>query len=36
VVILGASIREWIAVTSGSKAAISSEAPFVRTQLSGV
>lgn len=36
VVILAASIKEWLAVTSGRKAAVSSETPFVRTQLSGV
>jgi carbon starvation protein len=35
IVILGASIKEWIAVTSGSKAADTSESPFVRTQLTG-
>jgi carbon starvation protein len=35
VVILGASIKEWIAVTGGSKAAATSEAPYVRTQLTG-
>lgn len=35
VVILGASIREWLAVVSGRKAAVSSEVPFVQTQLTG-
>jgi len=36
VVILGASIKEWVSITSGKKAAVSSESPFVRTQLSGI
>ena len=35
VVILGASIREWLAVVNGRKAAVSSEVPFVQTQLTG-
>jgi carbon starvation protein len=35
VVILGASIREWLAVVSGRKAAVSSEVPFTQTQLTG-
>ena len=35
VVILGAAIKEGIAGTSGGKAAASSEAPYVRTQLTG-
>ncbi|WP_396222183.1 carbon starvation CstA family protein [Gemmatimonas sp.] len=35
IVILGASIKEWLAVTSGRKAMVSSETPFVRTQLTG-
>jgi carbon starvation protein len=35
IVILGASIKEWLAVTSGRKATVSSETPFVRTQLTG-
>lgn len=33
VVILAASIREWLAVTSGRQVAQSSEAPYVRSQL---
>ena len=33
VVILGASINEWMKVTSGKKAAQTSESPFVLTQL---
>ncbi len=33
VVILTASIIEWVKVMNGSKAAISSETPYVRTQL---
>jgi hypothetical protein len=33
VVILGASINEWLKVTSGRKAADTSESPFVLTQL---
>jgi carbon starvation protein len=33
VVILGASINEWLKVTSGKKAAQTSESPFVLTQL---
>jgi carbon starvation protein len=35
VVILGASIREWLAVVNGRKAAVSSEVPFQQTQLTG-
>ncbi len=35
VVILGASIREWLAVVNGRKAAVSSEVPFTQTQLTG-
>jgi len=35
VVILGASIREWLAVINGRKAAVSSEVPFQQTQLTG-
>ena len=35
VVILADSIREWLAVTSGRKAAISSEDPYVATKLVG-
>ena len=33
IVILTASIREWLAVTGGRKSAVSTEAPYVRTQL---
>jgi len=35
VVILAASIKEWLAVLNGRTATASSETPFVRTQLSG-
>jgi carbon starvation protein len=35
VVILAASIKEWLAVLNGRKATASSETPFVRTQLTG-
>ncbi|MCA0377266.1 MAG: carbon starvation protein A [Gemmatimonadetes bacterium] len=35
IVILGASINEWLKVTSGRKAADTSESPYVRTQLQG-
>ena len=35
VAILVASIREWMAVTSGQKKPVSSETPYQRTQLSG-
>jgi carbon starvation protein len=35
VVILGASVREWLAVVNGRKAAVSSEVPFQQTQLTG-
>jgi carbon starvation protein len=33
VVIIAASVKEWLAVTSGRKAAQTSEAPYVKTQL---
>jgi len=35
IVILADSLREWIAVTSGKKIAVSSEEPYVATQLVG-
>jgi hypothetical protein len=35
VIILSASIKEWLSVINGRKAAVSSETPFVRTQLTG-
>lgn len=35
VVILAASIKEWLAVLNGRKATASSETPYVRTQLTG-
>lgn len=35
VVILAASIKEWLAVLNGRKATASGETPFVRTQLTG-
>ncbi len=35
IVILAASLREWLAVTSGRKPAVSSETPYQRTQLTG-
>lgn len=35
VVILAASIKEWLAVLNGRKSTASSETPFVRTQLTG-
>jgi carbon starvation protein len=35
VIILSASIKEWLSVINGKKASASSETPFVRTQLTG-